>query len=89
MTRLSVVEEQQDEEHEETNQNKIASIMSKPNCQRTQDENEIVVLHIIDQMIQKGNNKDLINKIASTVTSQPKAQKGEVAEFQSLLKLRV
>ena len=39
LTRLSVVEEQQeDEEHEETYQNKIASIVSKPNCQRTKEE---------------------------------------------------
>ena len=82
---ISVVEEEQqeDEEHEETNQNKIASIVSKPNCQRTKEENETVVLHIIDKMIQEGNNKDLINKIAA-VTSQHK-KKGEVAEFQSLI----
>ena len=57
--------------------------LCKSNCQRTQDENEIIVLHTIDQMIQNGNNKDLINKIAA-VTSQ--AQKGEVTEFQNLLK---
>jgi hypothetical protein len=56
--------------------------LCKSNCQ-TQDENEIIVLHTIDQMIQNGNNKGLINKIAA-VTSQ--AQKGEVTEFQSLLK---
>jgi hypothetical protein len=34
----------------------------KSNCQRTQDENEIIVLHTIDQMIQNGNNKDLIKQ---------------------------
>ena len=40
-------------------------------------------------MIQKGNNKDLINKIAA-VTLQPQTniQKGEVAEFQALLRYR-
>jgi hypothetical protein len=41
--------------------------------------------------IQKGNNKDLINKIASAVTSPTKQtnnnrQIGEVAEFQALLR---
>ena len=36
-------------------------------------------------MIQEGNNKDLINKIAA-VTSQPTRHKGEVAEFQTLLR---
>ena len=61
--------------------------MSKPNYQTTKEENETVVLHIINQMIQKGTNKDFINAIASTVTS--KVQKGEVAEFQSLLKSKV
>jgi len=91
LERLSVLEEEQqeDEGQEGTNQNKIASFMSRPNCQRTRtkEENETIVLHIIDQLIQKGNNKDLINKIAA-VTSQPTRQKGEVAEFQTLLQER-
>ena len=37
-------------------------------------------------MIQKGENKDVINKIAA-VTSRPNKQKGQVAELQSLLNL--
>jgi hypothetical protein len=64
----------------EGNNNKIASLMANPN--RSKKDNENIVSQIIDQLIQKGNNKDLINKIASTVTPQTK---GEVAEFQSLI----
>ena len=64
----------------EGNNNKIAYLMANPN--RSKKDNENIVLQIIDQMIPKGNNKDLINKIASTVTPQTK---GEVAEFQSLI----
>jgi hypothetical protein len=69
------------------NNNKIASLMAKSNSQITREENETLVLHIIDQLIQKGNNKDLINKI-SAVSSQPmkQRQKGEVAEFQTLIR---
>ena len=37
---------------------------------RIKDDNETVVLHIIDQLIQKGNNNDLINKITSIITLQ-------------------
>ena len=37
----------------EKNQDKIESIISKPNCQRTKEENETIILHITDQMIQK------------------------------------
>ena len=87
LERLSVVEEQQEDEgQEETNQNKIVSIMLKPNCQRTYEENESVILHLIYQMIQKGNNNDLINKIpAVTLQTQSNIQICEVAEFQSLL----
>ena len=40
--------------------------MSKSNDNRTKEQNETVVLHIIDKMIQKGKNKELINKIASS-----------------------
>ena len=47
----------------EGNNNKIAYLMANPN--RSKKDNENIVLQIIDQMIQKGNNKDLINKIAS------------------------
>jgi hypothetical protein len=65
------------------NNNKIASIMAKPDYLRTKEEKEDLTVSIIDQMIQEGNNKDLINKIAA-VTSQPIKQKGEV-EFQSLI----
>jgi hypothetical protein len=37
-------------------------------------------------MIKEGNNKDLINKFASTVSLQAQSRQiGEVAEFQSLL----
>jgi hypothetical protein len=62
---------------------KIASIMAKPDYLRTKEKKEDLTVSIIDQMIQEGNNKDLINKIAA-VTSQPIKQKGEV-EFQSLI----
>ena len=56
--------------------NKIAST--------TRQQREDLTVSIIEEMIQKGENKSLINKIAA-VTSKQK-QKGEVAELQSLLK---
>ena len=39
LSRLEVTKEEKDTNQ---NENKIALIMSKPNCQRTQDENEII-----------------------------------------------
>ncbi len=69
LERLSVLEEEQqeDEGQEGTNQNKNYVNYVKPNCQRTRtkEENETIVLHIINQITQKGNSKDLINKIAA------------------------
>jgi hypothetical protein len=65
--------------------NKIASIMSKPDSQRTREDNEELTVHIIEEIIQKGNNKDLINKIA-TVTKTSK-KKGEAVQFLILLKI--
>ena len=61
--------------------------MLNPSSARIKDDNETVVLHIIDQIIQKGNNNDLINKITSIITlqAQTNRQIREVAEFQSLL----
>ena len=44
--------------------------MLNPSSARIKDDNETIVLHIIDQLIQKGNNKDLINKITSIITLQ-------------------
>ena len=80
LSRLAVT----NEEATNQNKNKIASLMSKANSQRTKEDNETVVLHIIDKMIKQGNNDGLINKIAA-VTSKTQTQKGEVAEFQALL----
>ena len=57
------------------NNNKIASIMSKPDYQRTKEEKDELTVSIIEEMIQKGNNKELINKIAA-VTSQIKTERG-------------
>ena len=69
------------------NNNKIASIMAKPDYLRTKEEKEDLTVSIIEEMIQKGDNKNLINKIAA-VTSKQQKQKGEV-ELKSLLKLKV
>ena len=69
----------------DNNNNKITSIMSKPDSQRTRKDNEELTVHIIEEIIQKGNNKDLINKIA-TVTKTSK-NKGEAAQFLILLKI--
>jgi hypothetical protein len=44
----------------EGNNNKIASLMANPN--RSKKDNENIVLQIIDQMMQNGNNKDLIKQ---------------------------
>jgi hypothetical protein len=63
---------------DDNNNNRIAST--------TRQEREDMTVSIIEQMIQKGENKDFINKIASAVTSKQK-QKGEVAELLSLLNL--
>ena len=52
----------------------------------SRQERENLTISIIEEMIQKGENKDLINKIAA-VTSKSQKQKGGVAELQSLLNL--
>ena len=65
-------------------QNRIASILEKPDYERTKEEKEDLTVSVVEDMIQKGENKDLINKIAA-VTSKSNKQKGEVAELQSLL----
>ena len=52
----------------------------------SRQERENLTVSIIEEMIQKGENKDLINKIAA-VTSKSQKQKGGVAELQSLLNL--
>ena len=60
--------------------NKIASTT-------TRQEREDMTVSIIEEMVQKGENKDFINKIASAVNNKTSKQKGEVAELQSLLNL--
>ena len=60
------------------------STLEAPSTSRQEREN--LTVSIIKEMIQKGENKGLINKIAS-VTSKSNKQKGEVAELQSLLNL--
>ncbi len=57
------------------NNNKIASLISKPN--RTRKENETLCVSLITQLMDQQNEN---NKIASVIS------KGELAEFQSLLK---
>lgn len=59
-----------------SNNNKIASTetMSK----------EDLTVSIIEEMVQKGENKSLISKIAAVTSKQ---NKGEVAELKSMLKL--
>ena len=57
------------------NNNKIASLISKPN--RTRKENETLCVSLITQLMDQHNEN---NKIASVIS------KGELAEFQSLLK---
>jgi hypothetical protein len=39
---------------------KIASLLAKPDSQSTREDNELTV-HIIEEIIQNGNNKELIN----------------------------
>jgi hypothetical protein len=41
------------------NNNKIASIMAKPDYLRTKEEKEDLTVSIIEEMIQKGDNKNL------------------------------
>jgi hypothetical protein len=60
------------------NNNKIASIMSKPDSQRTKEEKEDLCVHVLNQLMDKNKNK-----IASVT---PTSKIGEVAEFQSLLR---
>ena len=59
-----------------SNNNNIASTetMSK----------EDLTVSIIEEMVQKGENKSLISKIAAVTSKQ---NKGEVAELKSMLKL--
>ena len=52
----------------------------------SRQERENLTISIIEEMIQKGENKELINKIAA-VTSKSQKRKGGVAELQSLLNL--
>jgi hypothetical protein len=59
--------------------NKIASIIVKPHNKRTKEEKEILAIHVINSGIASLDNQQ--NKTASVTN------KGEVAEFQSLLKL--
>ena len=59
--------------------NKIAST--------TRQEREDLTVSIIEEMIQKGENKGLINKIASAVNKTSK--KGEVTELISYLQKEV
>ena len=54
----------------------------------SRQERENLTVSIIEEMIQKGENKGLINKIAS-VTSKSQKQKGEVAELISYLQKEV
>ena len=63
---------------------KIEDDNSRIASSTTRQEREDLTVSIIEEMIQKGENKDFINKIAA-VTSKQK-QVGEVAEFQRLLK---
>ena len=66
--------------------NKIASIMAKPDYQRTKEENQELTISIIQEMVRKETNRQQ-NKIASSaVTSTKQKQVGEVAELQRLLK---
>ena len=62
--------------------------MTKPDYQRTKEEKEDLTVSVIEDMIQKGENKDFINKIASAVTSTTTKQKkkGEVSELMSYLR---
>lgn len=62
--------------------NKIASIVSKSHESRTKQEKEDLCVHVLNQLLRDTNK----NKIASVT---PNRKIGEVAEFQSLLKLRV
>ena len=38
--------------------NRIASIMAKPNNQRTKEENQELTINIIEEMVQKGENNE-------------------------------
>ena len=58
--------------------NKIASSTT------SRQEREDLIVSIIEEMVQKGENKSLISKIAAVTSKQ---NKGEVAELKSMLKL--
>ena len=62
--------------------------MAKPDYQRTKEEKEDLTVSVIEDMIQKGENEDFVDKIASAVTSTTTKQKkkGEVSELMSYLR---
>jgi translation initiation factor 6 (eIF-6) len=60
------------------NNNRMASIIAKPHDKRTNEEKEILAIHVIKNGIASLNN----NNRTASVTN-----KGEVVELQSLLKL--
>ena len=70
-----------DSSNYDNNNNRIASLMAKPQDSRTKEQKETLCAHVLNQLMDqyKQNN----NNIASTVTP---TKIGEVAEFQSLLK---
>ena len=61
----------------ESDNNKIASIMSKSHNDRTKEEKEDLSVHVLNQLLDKNKNK-----IASVQSNKI----GELAEFQGLLK---
>ena len=63
--------------------NKIASIMAKPQDNRTKEEKEDLCVHVLNHLLDKNKNKNQNQNKVASVQSTNKI--GEVAEFQSLL----
>ena len=63
--------------------NKIASIMSKPDNQRTKEDNQTLTVHVIKNLVDKYTNQQQ-NKIASVTSKTNNKQVGEVAEFDKV-----